>query len=344
LRLKSLKNRYDSKQINQAEYYRELTGTLMGTAVWGGLVGMANAGVITGGGPTNYAERQNLIARGWRPYSIKIADAYIPLQRIEPLGTVLGMAGDAVEFGSSDDKTSKAIAIVKDNMTDKAFLYGLESFAKAFANPEQFGSTYYRQMSGSIVPTFFAKAAQAFDPYQRIQEPFGAETGIPDAMAYRVPFVSRALPARTTSLGEKAEKWGTFGTETTTDKILSGVQSVLSVAPVSGVRPNTEVEKELNRLRSYRGTPPASPRRTKKMVLKGVTGENVKLTDDEYAIYDRYHQMAKKQMHNMITSSRWERIPDPMKAKMLDKVYRKHRTAASKQITMLVRRRTSVGR
>jgi len=343
LRMSGLKRKYESGDITPQEYYKEVTGTVMGTAVWASLLTVAKMGGLTGGGPTNYADRQNLLATGWRPYSIKVGDAYWQMQRLEPFGTVLGLAADAAEFGSSDDKTSKAIAIVKDNLSDKSFLYGLESFAKAFANPEQKGSTYYRQMAGSIVPTFFSKAAQAVDPYQRIQEPTGATAGVPDALAYRIPGVSRALPPRTTALGEKAERWGVASTDSVAGSALSAAQSMVMPMPLSLGREGTEVERELNRLRGYDNMPPSSPRRTRKMVLKGVTGENVKLTDDEYAIYDRYHQMAKKHMGQMISSVRWASIPDPLKAKMLDKVYKKYRSAANKEITVSIRRRTSVG-
>ena len=344
LRMKSLKSRYESGEIKPQEYYREVSGTLMGTALWGGLLALAKSGVITGSGPTNYADRQNLLATGWRPYSIKLGDTYWQMQRLEPFGTVLGMAGDAAELGSSDDKMGKAIAMIKENMTNKSFLYGLESFAQAFANPEQMGSTYYRQMSGSIVPTFFSKLAQAVDPYQRIQEPLGAEAGIPDAMAYRVPFVSRALPARSTAMGEPAERWGVASTEGTFGKMFSAAQSLTLPIPISVARPNTEVEKELDRLKGYGDVPPSTPRRNKKIVLKGVTGENVKLTDEEYAVYDRWHQKAKVHLSRVISSPTYDRVPDAMKAKMLRSIYDKYRDAANSEITMLVRRRTSVGR
>ena len=343
LRLARLKERYKNNDITSQDYYKEVTATAMGTAVWASLLTVAKLGGITGGGPVNYADRQNLLATGWRPYSVKIGDNYMQLQRIEPFGTVLGLAGDAAELGASDKKMDKAIAMVKDNMTDKSFLYGLESFAKAFSNPDQFGSIYYRQMAGSIVPTFFAKAAQAVDPYQRVQEPGGAEAGIPDALAYRIPGVSRALPARTTAMGEKAERWGALGGEGIAAKTFEAFQSVTSPIPVSLDRANTEVEKELNRLRGYRGIPPTPPRRTKQVNLKGVTGENVKLTDAEYAVYDKFHQRAKQHLAQMISSAQWERIPDQLKAEMMRSTYQKYRSAANKEITASIRRRTSVG-
>jgi hypothetical protein len=99
LRLKSLKNAYKKGDITPQEYYREYTATAMGSALTVGLVGLAKAGFITGGGPVNPQDRQNLLATGWRPYSVKIGDGYYQMQRLEPLGTILGMAGDIAEFG-----------------------------------------------------------------------------------------------------------------------------------------------------------------------------------------------------------------------------------------------------
>lgn len=341
LRMKGLKQRYKAGEIDSTTYYKEASGTIMGTALWASLVGAAKMGVITGSGPTNYADRQNLLQTGWRPYSIKLGDRYLQMQRLEPLGTILGMAGDAAEFGTTDDLTGKAVAMIKENMTNKSFLYGLESFAQAFANPKQFGSTYYRQMSGSIIPTFFSKVAQAVDPYQRVQEPFGAEAGVPDAMAYRIPFVSRTLPARTTALGEKAERWGTLGEKGVLGRIVGGIQSMTSAMPVSGGRADTEVERELARLKGFPKIAPSPPRRDVR--LRGGNAESIRLTDEEYDIYNQMHQMAKQHMSRIIQSYNYERLPDDAKAKILRSVYDKYRRAANDRITMLVRKRTTVG-
>jgi hypothetical protein len=79
------------------------------------------------------------------------------------------------------------------------------------------------------------------------------------------------------------------------------------------------------------------------MVLKGVTGEEVKLTDAEYEVYNEYHQRAKQRLAQLISSARWASIPDPMKAEMMRSVYDRFRSAANKEITASIRRRTSVG-
>jgi hypothetical protein len=343
LRLKSLKQKYKNNDITTQEYYREMAATWMGTTLTVVLVGAAKAGFVTGGGPVNQQDRQNLLSTGWRPYSLKFGDVYLQLQRLEPLGTILGMAGDIAELGDSDDKAGKIIATIKDNMTDKSFLYGLETFAKAFSNPEQFGAIYLRQMQGSMVPTFFAKIAQAVDPYQRQQEAFGATAGVPDSMAYRIPGVSMALPMKTSALGEPRERWGVGNVDTMLGKIASGVQSVVAATPVSLGRGDREVEKEFNRLRGHKGMPPSMPRRTKKLRLRGVDGTDVELTTEEYAIYDRYHAMAKDQLAKMIASPQYARIPEALQAQMLLKTYRKYRAAANKQVNSMIMRRTTVG-
>ena len=343
LRWKSLKSKYDKGDITPQEYYREVAATGMGTALTVGLVGLAKAGFVTGGGPTNQQDRMNLLATGWRPYSIKVGDAYIQAQRLEPLGTILGMAGDIAEYGDSDDKFGKMIAAVKNNVTDKSFLYGLESLSKAFSNPEMFGPTYYNQMTGSLVPTIFSKAAQAVDPNMRQVEPGGADLGIPDALAYRIPGMSQELPLRTTAFGEPAERWGVMSTDTPTMKGLSAVQSMMLATPISAEREGTEVEKEFDRLRNYPGMPPSTPKRSKTMNLRGVNGESVKLTEGEYQIYDKYNQMAKQHVATMINSTRWASVPDAMKAKMMRKTYDKYRRVANQLINQSIRKRTSVG-
>jgi hypothetical protein len=89
--------------------------------------------------------------------------------------------------------------------------------------------------------------------------------------------------------------------------------------------------------------PPSMPRRTKKLKLRGVDGTDVELTTEEYAIYDRYHAMAKDQLAKMIASPQYARIPEALQAQMLLKTYRKYRAAANKQVNSMIMRRTTVG-
>ncbi|MEI6283191.1 MAG: hypothetical protein WCP82_10855, partial [Alphaproteobacteria bacterium] len=56
---------------------------------------LAASGEITGGGPTNPAERAAWLRRGNRPYSIKVFGEWHSYGRFEPLATLLGVPADA---------------------------------------------------------------------------------------------------------------------------------------------------------------------------------------------------------------------------------------------------------
>jgi hypothetical protein len=189
----------------------------------------------------------------------------------------------------------------------------------------------------------FAKASQAIDPYMRETDPRGAAMGIPDALAYRIPGMSQELPQKSTIFGEPRERWGVGTTDTALGRIASAVQSMTVPYPMSMERADREVEKEFSRLGQYRGMPPSMPRRKMKMRLRGVDGTDVKLTTEEYKIYDRYHAIAKDQLANTIASPQYARMPDALKAKLLRSTYQKFRDAANRHVRQMIMRRTTVG-
>ncbi|KKL69872.1 hypothetical protein LCGC14_2110570, partial [marine sediment metagenome] len=73
---------------------RMYTGSMMMASV--GM--LAYAGQVTGGGPTDPGLRRTLMLTGWQPYSIKIPGGWIEYNRLEPLGSIFGMAADFVEI------------------------------------------------------------------------------------------------------------------------------------------------------------------------------------------------------------------------------------------------------
>jgi hypothetical protein len=125
--------------------------------------------------------------------------------------------------------------------------------------------------------------------------------------------------------------------------ILNAVQSFVGIAPLSVEREGKDVEREFDRLRGYEGMPPAMPKRSKKMTLRGVGGQNVELTEQEYKIYDRYHAQAKQQIDRVIKSSGYQNLPENKQAELIKKIYDKFRRAANNEINVSIRRRTTVG-
>lgn len=85
------------------------TKVMMGSAMWLTAVMAAVSGNLTGSGPRNRAQREMLLETGWRPYSMKFGDEYISFARIEPPGSILGMAGDFAEIAAAAEMANEGV-------------------------------------------------------------------------------------------------------------------------------------------------------------------------------------------------------------------------------------------
>lgn len=134
------------------------------TAMTAVMVDMAynNREFITGGGPKNPEEKKALEATGWKPYSIKINDTYYSYQRLDPVGTLLGVAADMVDHGlrspknfdqSGIDRVFSALSLtLVRNVTNKSYLAGVQMFTNALSDPERYGDRLLRNFGSSLLP------------------------------------------------------------------------------------------------------------------------------------------------------------------------------------------------
>lgn len=144
-----------------------------GSMLMGFFGSLAWAGVVTGRGPSDPEQRAVLRQTGWQPYSVKIGGEYLQLSRIEPLGSILGLAADYVEIGrhlSDEEREETALALVAGalwrNLSSKTFLQGVADFSAMVSFPEREGGKLQR-FAESFVP-FSALARQigtAVDPH-----------------------------------------------------------------------------------------------------------------------------------------------------------------------------------
>ena len=121
-----------------------------------------NREYITGGGPKNEAEKKALRATGWQPYSFKIDGKYYSYQRLDPLGTILGVGADLVDQGiraprdfdqSGLDKVFSALTLTfVRNVTNKSYLSGVQMFTDAMSDPERYGDRLLRNFGSSMLP------------------------------------------------------------------------------------------------------------------------------------------------------------------------------------------------
>ena len=92
---------------------------------------LALNGQITGNGPPDRGLRNSWIQQGWQPRSIKIGDAYISYEALEPFNMFFSFIADIVDAQKvmGDEWTasefSKAAYIMSANVTNKSFLAGL---------------------------------------------------------------------------------------------------------------------------------------------------------------------------------------------------------------------------
>ena len=146
----------------------------LGTGVMMTVSGLSMAGLITGGGPSDAKLRANKMRQGWRPYSIKIGDRYIPYKRIEPFATVLGIAADLTEITSHAidkqefEKVGAALAIaLAKNVTSKTYMEGFSRLIDVIQNPDRYAGATIDNFVRTIMPRAGAFLEHQADPELR---------------------------------------------------------------------------------------------------------------------------------------------------------------------------------
>lgn len=179
---------------------------------------MTMSGSVTGRGPVENGQRQALQREGWTPYSAKIGDRWVPYNRFDPVGSLMGMSADLTEMlmqsqqellnGEESEGLGAAAAIAfAGNLTNKTYLSGLSSVVEALNDPTRYAGSYLERLAGSTVPAVVAGAERAGDPYVR------EVNSMTDAIRARLPGASDSLPPARTLWGEPRTTASGLGTE-----------------------------------------------------------------------------------------------------------------------------------
>jgi predicted kinase len=282
----------------------------MGSMISAFAVYLAAQGLLTGGGPDDPRERALLYATGWQPYAFKIGKEYYSFQRFEPLSTLLGVAADAYELygkATEEDEANVAALMVGSiarNLTNKTFLRGVSEMVEAWQDPERYGYQWWKNMSGTVVPTAVAQAARANDPYLR-----EARTVL-DNIKSRIPGLRETLKKRyEMTTGEAIKSEGAWGPDV--------------VSPIyKGVVKDNKVARELIRLKMSPGGP-------------GRSISGVDLSPDQYEAY----QVAAGKLVNQMVSRVIERpaYQRLMPEKQEDEVAKAMRTARANARRLVMR-------
>ena len=164
----------------------------------------AQQGNITGAAPTDRAEREALLATGWQPFSLKVGDNYYSYRRLDPLGTLVGIAatmGQPHLFAGEREGAEKRFVVgFLAMLSDKTFMPGISDLVAAVDDPSgRRAEAYLNRLMGSVlVPVAVSQTAKALDPTSRVAE------NIPDVVRSRIPGMSQDLPARYDVLGRES--------------------------------------------------------------------------------------------------------------------------------------------
>lgn len=134
---------------------------------------MALNGQITGSGPS-HANSQALLRRtGWMPNAIRIGNRWVAYSRMDPYGTLFGVAANLAEMALNsdidpgedvDEAVYGAIGAIGETLMDKTYLTGLADIFTAMAEPKRFFPRYMENLAGSFVPAAVREVKGVMDP------------------------------------------------------------------------------------------------------------------------------------------------------------------------------------
>jgi len=293
----------------QEEYRQMLSGALgqeakaqaigqmtMGSLFMGSAAFLGAQGMVTGGGPSDPKLKAQMLATGWKPYSIVVqhddgTKSYIPFDRYDPVALPFGIIADIQDAyhimgddaaGTPEIENAKGALLISlaKQFTSRTYLLSLNQALDALTDPDRQGAAFIGGLAQSMVPFSGATRQLSTDPYLR-----DART-ITDKMMQVIPGMSQDLPPKYNWLG----------------------QPILNRQGLWSDDNGTLVDQETMRLVLEGGTlmGPPSPTLANKVDLRNIT-----MTNGENA-YVMYQRLAGKPSPN--AKSLRDTIADAMKS------------------------------
>lgn len=283
---------------------------ILGLGMFAGIMSLYAAGRVTGA-PRDGQEAQSWKDEGKSAFAIKIGDTWIPYQRIEPIATAFGLAGDlqrAIEDYNADKNPDKKfygdlitdIMIgLKYHILSKSFMEGFSLVLEGVTDPARVDEKIASQLLRPLTPAIVNEAARILDPYER-----QATTPI-EKLQQRVPFLRESLP----------QEYGLYGGPRETNRI----QAITGFGIISDSE-RSPVQMELSRL-NY---------------TKGRVGDKIKgldMTNEQIARYRQLSaEMVTPALTGLVESDSYQQLPDSRKKVVLDNVIDKMKKSAGKRM------------
>jgi hypothetical protein len=183
----------------------------MGSLFMGSIAYMAANGMITGGGPKDPKAKQELMATGWKPYSVVWENDdgtknYVTFGRFDPIAVPMGIVADLMDFKNSLEDAEEppelqaaigglGIALAK-QFTSKSYLLGATQTMEFLMDPETRVGSVGGNMLSSFIP--YSAAMRQLNPDDYLRE----ARSMADKVMATVPGLSETVPARYDAFGE----------------------------------------------------------------------------------------------------------------------------------------------
>lgn len=186
----------------------------MGAMTMGYIATLAANGYVTGNGPKDPALREIKKATGWQPNSFKIGETYVSYSRLEPIGSLFGMAADATDLmGQLDELDGEELASALTvafarNASSKTFVKGMAETLHALTSQDvNVVNNYLEKELPTLIPfsSLLKQSRNVLDPVMR-----DVDT-ILDAFKNKVPGFSTDLPPHRNLWGDPVVMEGGLG-------------------------------------------------------------------------------------------------------------------------------------
>jgi GGDEF domain-containing protein len=312
-------------KVSKADISDELAKSLVGSTLMAGIATLAAQGHITGGGPRDKNERYALYRTGWQPYSVKIGDKYYSYARMEPLGSILGMAADLGDMVTNakgaDDAAARMAFCLSKNLVSKTYLQGISTLIDAIHEPERYGERWVQQLGGTVIPSGVAGLARATD--KELKE----IDGMRDVYCSRTPGLTQFVKPRRDLWGNAIEREGNFWT------------LMFSPVQVSAAKGN-KVDQEIVRLGAGLSPPKKSFAVTESMRKANAALGKVDDIELAPAEYDKYSVMSGKDAYvrvaSRMVSDEYQGAGDERKESMIRSDLARAREAAKEALVQQV--------
>ena len=285
-----------------------LARVIMGTSTSLAAYEATKSGLMTGAGSSDPDRLAGEYVAGVQPYSINWKGKQYSFGRLEPFGTLLGVAADiaAAQDAMSGEEQEEAVGLltksIAKNMTNKTFLFGITQATNALSDPERYMDDFLTNIIGSVSPNLLGQLTRA------------QSDTIYDARDYMDKILNRAglLPiAEMAGYDAPPAKLNVFGEDRKRQEFAPGGFVSDFISPIGkGEMVDDKTKIEANRLdlqiaplgRSLRGVP---------------------LTNQQYYKFAKdTGQLLKKELDTFVNSSSYDRYQDYEKIKAMKSIIR----------------------